>query len=241
MSNSSDTLKTKRLLLKLSGEALMGDGAYGIDLKVVERLAKDVATAVAAGAEIALVLGGGNIFRGVAGAAEGMDRASADYMGMLATVMNALAFQSGLEKQGVPARVMSAIPMPSVCESYVRARALHHLDKGRVVICTAGTGSPFFTTDTAAALRAVELGCDAVAKATKVDGVYSADPKKDANAKRYDALSYRDVLANDLQVMDGAAIALARDNKLPVIVFSITEPGSLLKVLNGSGRMTVVS
>ncbi len=241
MAKSSDTLKTKRLLLKLSGEALMGDGAYGIDLKVVERLAKDVATVVAAGAEIAIVLGGGNIFRGVAGAADGMDRASADYMGMLATVMNALAFQSGLEKQGVPARVMSAIPMPSVCESYVRARALHHLDKGRVVICTAGTGSPFFTTDTAAALRAVELGCDAVAKATKVDGVYSADPNKDPNAQRYDTLSYRDVLANDLQVMDGAAIALARDNKLPVIVFSITEPGTLLKVLNGTGRMTVVS
>lgn len=241
MSKSSDTLKTKRLLLKLSGEALMGDGAYGIDLKVVERLAKDVASAVAAGAEIAVVLGGGNIFRGVAGAAEGMDRASADYMGMLATVMNALAFQSGLEKQGVPARVMSAIPMPSVCESYVRARALHHLDKGRVVICTAGTGSPFFTTDTAAALRAVELSCDAVAKATKVDGVYSADPKKDPDAKRYDTLSYRDVLANDLQVMDGAAIALARDNKLPVIVFSIKEPGSLLEVLKGTGRMTVVS
>ncbi len=241
MSKSSDTLKTKRLLLKLSGEALMGDGAYGIDLKVIEQLAGDVATAVAAGAEIAIVLGGGNIFRGVAGAAEGMDRASADYMGMLATVMNALAFQSGLEKQAVPARVMSAIPMPSVCESYVRARALHHLDKGRVVICTAGTGSPFFTTDTAAALRAVELGCDAVAKATKVDGVYSADPNKDPKAERYDTLSYRDVLANDLQVMDGAAIALARDNKLPVIVFSITEPGSLLKVLNGTGRMTVVS
>lgn len=241
MSQSSDSLKTKRLLLKLSGEALMGDSAYGIDLKVVERLASDVASAVSAGAEIAIVLGGGNIFRGVAGAADGMDRASADYMGMLATVMNALAFQSGLEKKGVPARVMSAIPMPSVCESYVRARALHHLDKGRVVICTAGTGSPFFTTDTAAALRAVELGCDAVAKATKVDGVYSADPAKDPNAERYDRLSYRDVLANDLQVMDGAAIALARDNKLPVIVFSITEPGNLLKVLQGAGRMTVVS
>ena len=241
MAPSSDTLKTKRLLLKLSGEALMGEGAYGIDLKVVEQLAGDVAAAVAVGAEIAIVLGGGNIFRGVAGAAEGMDRASADYMGMLATVMNALAFQSGLEKQGVPARVMSAIPMPSVCESYVRARALHHLDKGRVVICTAGTGSPFFTTDTAAALRAVELGCDAVAKATKVDGVYSADPMKDASAKRYDQLSYRDVLANDLKVMDGAAIALARDNQLPVIVFSIVEPGNLLKILKGTGRMTVVS
>jgi len=241
MATRSDTLKTRRLLLKLSGEALMGDGAYGIDLKVVERLAKDVASAVAAGAEIAIVLGGGNIFRGVAGAAEGMDRASADYMGMLATVMNALAFQSGLEKQGVPARVMSAIPMPSVCESYVRARALHHLEKGRVVICTAGTGSPFFTTDTAAALRAVELGCDAVAKATKVDGVYSADPNKDPTATRYETLSYRDVLANDLQVMDGAAIALARDNKLPVIVFSITDPGTLLQVLDGTGRMTVVS
>lgn len=241
MSQSAETLKTKRLLLKLSGEALMGEQAYGIDLKVVERLAGDVAAAVKAGAEIAIVLGGGNIFRGVAGAADGMDRASADYMGMLATVMNALAFQSGLEKQGTQARVMSAIPMPSVCESYVRARALHHLEKGRVVICTAGTGSPFFTTDTAAALRAVELQCDAVAKGTKVDGVYSDDPVKTPDAKRYDTLSYRDVLANDLKVMDGAAIALARDNKLPVIVFSITEPGNLLKVINGSGRMTVVS
>lgn len=241
MSPTAGQLKTKRLLLKLSGEALMGEAAYGIDLQVVERLAGDVKAAVAAGAQIAIVLGGGNIFRGVAGAADGMDRASADYMGMLATVMNALAFQSGLEKQGVPARVMSAIPMPSVCESYVRARALHHLEKGRVVICTAGTGSPFFTTDTAAALRAVELQCDAVAKATKVDGVYSADPKKDKSAKRFDQLSYREVLANDLQVMDGAAIALARDNKLPVIVFSINEPGNLLKILSGTGRMTVVS
>lgn len=241
MAPPPNALQTKRLLLKLSGEALMGEGAYGIDLKVVERLAQDVKDAVGAGAEIAVVLGGGNIFRGVAGAAEGMDRASADYMGMLATVMNALAFQSGLEKQGVPARVMSAIPMPSVCESYVRARALHHLDKGRVVICTAGTGSPFFTTDTAAALRAIELRCDAVAKATKVDGVYSSDPNKDAAAKRYDKLSYREVLANDLQVMDGAAIALARDNQLPVIVFSINEPGNLLRVLKGTGRMTVVS
>lgn len=241
MSDAAGSLKPKRLLLKLSGEALMGDGAYGIDLKVVERLAADVKAAVARGAELAIVLGGGNIFRGVAGAANGMDRASADYMGMLATVMNALAFQSGLEKQGVPARVMSAIPMPSVCESYVRARALDHLSKGRVVICTAGTGSPFFTTDTAAALRAIELSCDAVAKATNVDGVYSADPKKDPSAKRYDKLSYRDVLAEDLRVMDGAAIALARDNQLPVIVFSIDEPGNLLKVLDGTGRMTVVS
>lgn len=235
------SFRFKRLLLKLSGEALMGAGAYGIDLKVVERLAGDVKKAVDAGAQIAIVIGGGNIFRGVAGAADGMDRASADYMGMLATVMNALAFQSGLEKQGVAARVMSAIPMPSVCESYVRARALYHLEKGRVVICTAGTGSPFFTTDTAAALRAIELNCDAVAKATKVDGVYSADPAKDPNAKRFDTLSYRDVLANDLQVMDGAAIALARDNNLPVIVFSISEPGNLLGILKGEGRMTVVS
>ncbi len=241
MSHGSKDLQYKRLLLKMSGEALMGDNSYGIDLKVVERLAGDVAEAVKSGAELAIVLGGGNIFRGVAGAAAGMDRASADYMGMLATVMNALAFQSALEKKDVPARVLSAIPMASVCESYVRARAVHHLDKGRVVICAAGTGSPFFTTDTAAALRAVELSCDAVAKATKVDGVYSEDPKTDPKAKRFDRLSYRDVLANDLKVMDGASIALARDNNLPVIVFSINEPGNLLQILRGTGRMTVVT
>ncbi len=233
-------LRYKRLLLKLSGEALMGKQGHGIDMDVVERLALDVKEAVAAGVEIAIVIGGGNIFRGLQGAAKGMDRATADYMGMLATVMNSLAFQGVLEKLGVPSRVQSAIPMPTVCESYVRARAIHHLKKGRVVIFAAGTGNPFFTTDTAATLRAVEMGCDAMAKATQVDGVYSADPRKDVNATRYDALGYDEVLARNLQVMDGAAIALARDNRLPVIVFSIEASGNLLKMLRGEARATLV-
>jgi uridylate kinase len=233
-------LRYKRLLLKLSGEALMGKGAYGLDMTVVDRLARDVSDAVAAGAEVAVVVGGGNIFRGLQGAAKGMDRATADYMGMLATVMNALAFQNALERLKTSARVLSAIPMPTVCESYVRPKALHHLRKGRVVIFAAGTGNPFFTTDTAATLRAVEMQCDAVAKATQVDGVYSADPKKDSNATRYERLTHSEVLSKNLQVMDGAAIALARDNRLPVIVFSIEEPGNLLRVLNGEARATVI-
>lgn len=241
MSQSSAPLRYKRLLLKLSGEALMGKAGYGIDMDVVERLARDVAEAVAAGAQIAIVIGGGNIFRGLQGAANGMERATADYMGMLATVMNSLAFQGALEKLKVSSRVQSAIPMPTVCESYVRPKALHHLRKGRVVIFAAGTGNPFFTTDTAATLRAIETGCDVVAKATQVDGVYSADPKKEPTATRYDTLSYSDVLARNLKVMDGAAIALARDNHLPVIVFSVEETGNLLKVLRGEARATVVS
>ena len=241
MAASQTPLKYKRLLLTLSGEALMGKAGYGIDTAVVDRLARDVAEAVGAGAEIAIVIGGGNIFRGLQGAAGGMERATADYMGMLATVMNCLAFQGALEKLKVSARVQSAIPMPTVCESYVRPKAMHHLRKGRVVIFAAGTGNPFFTTDTAATLRAIETNCDAVAKATQVDGVYSADPKKDPGATRYDALSYSEVLARDLKVMDGAAIALARDNHLPVIVFSIEESGTLLKVLRGDARATVVS
>ena len=233
-------LKYKRTLLKLSGEALMGEGAFGIDMGVVMRLAADVKAVQAAGAQICLVVGGGNIFRGMAGAAKGMDRASADYMGMLATVMNALAFQNALEQLKVPARVLSAIAMPTVCETFVRPKALHHLEKGRVVICAAGTGNPFFTTDTTAALRAVETNCEVLLKATQVDGVYSADPKKDPSARRYDTLTYTEVLARDLKVMDGAAIALARDNNLPVIVFSIGEAGSLLKVVRGEGRSTLI-
>jgi uridylate kinase len=233
-------LRYKRLLLKLSGEALMGKEPYGIDMATASRLARDVTEAVEAGVKIAVVVGGGNIFRGLAGAAKGMDRATGDYMGMLATVMNALAFQNALEQLGTPARVVSAIPMPTVCESYVRPKALHHLEEGRVVIFAAGTGNPFFTTDTTAALRAIEMNCDAVAKGTKVDGVYSADPKKDPSAVRYDRLSYAEVLARDLKVMDGAAIALARDNGLPVIVFSIEESGNLLKVLRGEARATVI-
>ncbi|MEQ1578460.1 MAG: UMP kinase [Hyphomicrobium sp.] len=236
----SQTLKYPRLLVKLSGEALMGSQAYGIDMKVADRLARDVSDGVAAGAQIAVVVGGGNIFRGLQGAAKGMDRATGDYMGMLATVMNALAFQQALENIGTSARVLSAIPMPTVCESFSRPRAMHHLSKRRVVIFAAGTGNPFFTTDTAATLRAVEMGCAAVAKATQVDGVYSADPKKDPSAIRFDRLSHAEVLSRDLKVMDGAAIALARDNNLPVIVFSINEPGNLLRVLKGEARATVI-
>ena len=237
---SDPPLKYKRLLLKLSGEAMMGQNSFGIDMAVVDRLAKDVAEAVEAGAEIAIVIGGGNIFRGLSGAAKGMDRATADYMGMLATVMNALAFQNALEHANTPARVLSAIPMTSVCETYVRPKALHHIRRGRVVIFAAGTGNPFFTTDTAATLRAIEMDCAAVAKATQVDGVYSADPKTSPDAVRYDRLTYDEVLGRNLRVMDGAAIALARDNRLPVIVFSIAEPGNLLKVLRGQARATLI-
>ncbi|HRN87213.1 UMP kinase [Hyphomicrobium sp.] len=240
MTAGDGALKYKRLLVKLSGEALMGQNGYGLDTAVVDRLAADLAGALAEGCEVSVVVGGGNIFRGLQGAARGMDRATADYMGMLATVMNALALQSALEAAGAPARVLSAITMPTVCEPYVRHRALYHLERKRIVIFAAGTGNPFFTTDTAATLRAIEMGCDAVAKATQVDGVYSADPKKDPAAQRYDRLSYSDVLAKDLRVMDGAAIALARDNHLPVIVFSIDEPGNLIKVLRGTARATVI-
>jgi uridylate kinase len=240
MTEGAKPLKYKRLLLKLSGEALMGKGQYGVDMDVSLRLARDVKTAIEAGAEIAVVVGGGNIFRGLAGVASGMDRATADYMGMLATVMNALAFQNALEQVDTPARVLSAISMPTVCETFVRPKALHHMRRGRVVIFAAGTGNPFFTTDTTAALRAIEMGCDALAKATQVDGIYAADPRRNPTAERYDTLTYSEVLARDLKVMDGAAIALARDNRLPVIVFSIEEPGNLLKVLRGEARSTLV-
>ncbi|HUS98288.1 MAG TPA: UMP kinase [Hyphomicrobiaceae bacterium] len=238
--SAGSALKYRRLLLKLSGEALMGAKGYGIDTEVTRRLANDVGEAVNAGAEIAVVVGGGNIFRGLAAAATGMDRATADYMGMLATVMNALAFQNALEELGISARVLSAIPMPTVCEAYVRPKALHHLSRGRVLIFAAGTGNPFFTTDTTAALRAAEMNCEAVAKATQVDGVYAEDPKVNPNATRYDRLSYSDVLARDLRVMDGAAIALARDTDIPVIVFSIKEPGNLIRVLRGEAHCTVI-
>lgn len=229
-----------RVLLKLSGEALMGDQPYGIDVKVVERLAREVSEARDTGAEICLVIGGGNIFRGVSGAATGMDRADADHLGMLATVMNAIALQNALRKADVPAYVLSAIPMHTICEPYIRSRALRHMEAGAVVIFAAGTGNPFFTTDTTAALRAAEMGCEVVIKGTKVDGVYSADPVKDPTAKRYERLSYNDALAGGLQVMDGAAIALARDNSIPIIVFSITEPGALVRVVQGNGRYTVI-
>ena len=232
--------KFKRLLLKLSGEALMGTGAYGIDTAVVEQLARDIKSAVEAGTEMAVVVGGGNIFRGLQGAAKGMDRGTADYMGMLATVMNALALGNALERFGQPVTVMSAIPMPTVCENFVPQRARRQLDRKRVIIFAGGTGNPFFTTDTTAALRAAEMGCDAIAKATNVDGVYSADPKKDPNAIRYETITFDEVLTKRLAVMDAAAIALARDNGIPIIVFSIREPGNLLRLLAGEARATVV-
>jgi uridylate kinase len=240
MRGSRSGFRYKRVLLKLSGEALMGKSAFGIDMETVLRLGGSLKQVVDAGLEIAIVVGGGNIFRGLAGVAKGMDRATGDYMGMLATVMNALALQNGLEQLEVPTRVLSAIPMPTVCEAFVRSKALHHLESRRVVIFAAGTGNPYFTTDTTAALRAVEMNCDVLAKATNVNGVYSADPKTDPKAVRYDRLTYAEVLARDLKVMDGAAIALARDNNLPVIVFSIEEPGNLLKVLRGEAPATVI-
>jgi uridylate kinase len=234
------TLRYRRILLKLSGEALAGDRGYGIDLGVIAGIARDVAAAAASGAEICLVIGGGNIFRGLMAAEVGIDRARADYMGMLATVMNALALQTAIEREGTPARVLSAIPIPTICESYIRDKALDHLAKGRVVIFAGGTGNPFFTTDTAAALRAAEMGCEALFKATQVDGVYSADPQKTPNARRYDKLSYDDVLKQDLRIMDGAAIALARDNRIPIIVFSIKSQGGLALVMQGKGSSTTI-
>lgn len=234
-------LKYRRVLLKLSGEALMGKTGYGIDMPTVMGLATAIKTAIHDGVELGLVIGGGNIFRGLQGAAKGMDRASGDYMGMLATVMNALAFQNALENLSVKAHVLSAIPMPTVCEAFVRSKALHHLAEKRVVIFAAGTGNPFFTTDTTAALRAAEMSCDVILKATQVDGVYTADPNKDPAAKRYDTVTYAEVLAKDLKVMDGAAIALARDNHIPVVVFSIEDPENLGRILRGTATCTRVS
>jgi uridylate kinase len=229
------------VLLKVSGEVLMGQAGYGLDMQTVGDVAEDVAEIVRHGVELCLVIGGGNIFRGLSTAARGMERASADYMGMLATVMNALAMQNALEKIGVDTRVQSAIPMAAVCEPYIRRRALRHLEKGRVVIFAAGTGNPFFTTDTAAALRAAEMGCDALFKGTSVDGVYTADPKLDPDARRYESLSYLEVLAQDLRVMDASAISLMRDNRIPIVVFSIRERGALLDVLTGDGVHTIIS
>jgi uridylate kinase len=228
----------KRVLLKVSGEALMGKRDYGLDTETVNAIAADIGVVVKMGVEVSLVIGGGNIFRGVAGAAGGMDRAQADYMGMLATIMNALAMQSALEKHEIPTRVQSAIPMSSVCEPYIRRRAERHMEKGRVVIFAAGTGNPFFTTDTAAALRAAEMKCDALLKGTQVDGVYSADPRKNPAAERYEELTYLDVLARDLNVMDAAAISLSRENKLPIIVFNIHAPGAFAAVMRGEGLFT---
>jgi uridylate kinase len=230
----------KRVLLKVSGEALMGSRDYGLDNGTVRRIAADVKGVVSLGVQVCLVIGGGNIFRGIAGAAAGMDRAQADSMGMLATVMNALAMQNALERAGVDTRVQSAIPMATVCEPFIPRRALRHMEKGRAVIFAAGTGNPFFTTDTAAALRAAEMGCEALLKGTQVDGVYSADPRKKPDAERYETLTYLDMLSRDLAVMDAAAISLCRENKLPIIVFNIHEEGAFTAVMRGEGKFTTV-
>jgi uridylate kinase len=245
-SNRSDDLKLMprprfhRILLKLSGEALMGEGQFGIDPGAVDRLAEQIKAAVEDGHALCLVVGGGNIFRGLAGAAKGFDRSTADYIGMLATVMNALAMQNALEKIGVDTRVQSAIPMATVSEPYIRRRAVRHMEKGRVVIFAGGTGNPFFTTDTAAALRAAEMGCDALFKGTSVDGVYDADPKKVSGAKRYETVSFGKVLSDNLKVMDATAVALCRDNNIPIVVFNVREQGNLARVLGGNGTATIV-
>jgi len=233
-------LAYRRVLLKLSGEALMGDEDYGIDPKIISRLAHEVIEAQQAGAEVALVIGGGNIFRGAGLAAAGMDRVTGDHMGMLATIINALAMQDALEKLGARCRVMSALKINQVCEDYIRRRAVRHLEKGRIVICAAGTGNPFFTTDSGAALRAIEIGADLLLKATKVDGVYDKDPKKHADAVRFESLSYDDVLSRDLQVMDTAAFALCRDASLPIRIFDMGQPGQLLRILRGEAIGTLV-
>jgi uridylate kinase len=235
------SLRYRRALVKLSGEALMGRNGYGIDADVLNRIAGDICEAAVLGIQLCLVVGGGNIYRGLAGATEGMDRVTGDYMGMLATVLNGLALGQALEATGRSARVMSAIPMLSICEPFIRPRALAHLAEGHLVVFVGGTGNPFFTTDTTATLRAAEMGCDVILKATQVDGIYDADPAKNPNARRYEALSYDDVLRQDLRIMDGAAIALARDNRIPIIVFSIKAQGGLAAVLQGKGSSTTIS
>jgi len=237
----SEPLAYKRILLKVSGEVLMGDQGFGIDMNTVKAVAEEVAAVARLGVELCLVIGGGNIFRGLSKAAGDMERSSADYMGMLATVMNALAMQNALEKQGIDTRVQSAIQMNAVCEPFVRRRAIRHLEKGRVVIFAAGTGAPYFTTDTAAALRAAEMNCDALFKGTSVDGVYTADPKKDKTAERYKNLSYLEVLSKDLKVMDASAVSLMRENAIPIVVFSIRTPGALNEVIHGQGTYTVIT
>jgi uridylate kinase len=231
----------RRVLLKLSGEGLMGEREYGLDPKQLAGIAQEIRDVHDMGVQVCVVIGGGNIFRGISGAAAGMERASADYMGMLATVINALALQNTLERIGLHTRVVSAIPMTTVCEPYIRRRAVRHMEKGRVVIFAAGTGNPFFTTDTAAALRAAEMGADAMLKATQVDGVYSADPRKDPNAKRFDRLTYLDVLSRDLQVMDASAISLSRENGIPILVFDLHTPGAFAQVMRGEGTFTIIT
>ncbi|MBL8135518.1 MAG: UMP kinase [Acidobacteria bacterium] len=234
-------MRYSRVLLKLSGEALMGDGTYGIDPNVATRIASEVADIQSLGVQTAIVIGGGNIFRGVAAGARGMDRSTADYMGMLATVMNALALQDALEQQGVATRVLSAIEMRAVAEPFIRRRAIRHLEKGRVVVFAAGTGNPYFTTDTAAALRAMEVKADVILKATKVDGIYTADPVKDPHATRYEEISYLQVLQDRLQVMDATAISLCMDNKLPIVVFNLRTPGNVRRVVSGEPVGTTVT
>lgn len=233
-------LKHKRVLLKLSGEALMGEQSFGLESEMMSQVTAEIKAVHDMGVEVAIVVGGGNIFRGLKGAAAGIERASADYMGMLATVINAVALQSALEGVGIQTRVLSAIPMQTVCEPYIRRRGIRHLEKDRIVIFAAGTGNPFFTTDTAAALRASEMGCDVLMKATQVDGVYSADPETDPDAERYEEISYQDVLARNLKVMDASAIALCRENNIPILVFSIHNAGAFAEVVQGRGRSTII-
>ncbi len=241
MTSPSSTLKYRRVLLKLSGEALMGDEAYGIDPNVIERIAGEIADLCQQGAEIAIVIGGGNIFRGTGLAAAGIDRVTGDHMGMLATIMNSLAMQDALERVQLHARVMSALKINQVCEDYIRRRAVRHLEKGRVVILAAGTGNPFFTTDSAASLRAIEIGAELLIKATKVDGVYSADPVKYKDAVRYESLNYDEVIERKLGVMDTTAVVLCRDNEMPLRVLDMTKPGSLLNAARGENEGTLVS
>ncbi len=231
----------KRVLLKMSGEVLMGEREFGLDPATVKRVAEDIKEVIGMGVQVCVVLGAGNIFRGVSGASQGMDRTTADYMGMLGIVINALALQNALEALDVPTRVQSAIRMDSICEPYIRRRAIRHMEKGRVVIFAAGTGNPYFTSDTAAALRASEMDCDAFMKGTKVDGIYTADPMKDPAAKHFEKLTYMDVLTKDLKIMDATAISLARENSIPIVVFSIRQPGNIAKVLRGQSKCTVVA
>ena len=232
--------KYKRVLLKISGESLMGNQDYGIDTAMVSRVASEIADVVSRNIQVCLVIGGGNIFRGMSAAAVGMERATGDYMGMLATVMNALAMQNALEQLKIDTRVQSALPIDAVCEPYIRRRAMRHMERGRVVIFAAGTGNPFFTTDTAAALRASEMNCNVLMKGTRVDGVYSADPEKEADAVRFNSLTYLDVLSQDLKVMDATAISLARENNIPILVFSVTQTGGFDKALRHIGEFTLI-
>ena len=241
MIESSEPTKFNRILLKLSGEALMGGRDFGLETKTVGRIAEEIKGVLAIGCEICLVIGGGNIFRGMEAAGQGLERGTADYMGMLATVINALAMQGALERIGIHTRVQSAIPMSTVCEPYIRRRAIRHMEKGRVVIFAAGTGSPYFTTDTAAALRAVEMGCDALFKGTQVDGIYSDDPHQVSEAIRYKNLSYKEVLSKDLKVMDASAISLARENNIPILVFGLYKSGEFANVVRGQGKFTIIN